>query len=295
MLLLNFLLFLIAFLLPASWHHHVLSLMAKRADWWQDFEPAWHQLKQSLPQRMGDEAGQRRLAYHWLTDQLDFYLTLRYGSGWFNRFVDVQGVPIPPASGPALCVTFHYGQGFWALDYLRRHGYASSMIYLPAAHAAPLGEKFGNWLGWRRIRQFERLCGDTGIPSQGSLRKVIKRLTEKRLSVAVMPDVPPVIGQKVLPFELLGRRAGMLYGGLHAAVKAGVPVFLYTMVVNPDTGRRLLTIHGIFEGLDEPELVRRLGAVLDQQLYQEPAAWYLWPWVDAFYEAVLPLEMVDEG
>lgn len=77
----------------------------------------------------------------------------------------------------------------------------------------------------------------------------------------------------------------MPYGGLQVAVRESVPIILYTMVARPADGKRILTIHKCFEGIDASDLVAQLGGVLELQLIEEPAAWHLWPWIDAFYLA----------
>ena len=286
-------LFCIAFFLPIRWQMAALKRLAHYVPGrFLAIDAASTELDRVFPGRYTQGQLSESFSRHWLIDQLDFYLTLRHGKGWFRRQVDVTGVDLPPGEGPALCLTFHYGQGFWALDYLRRKGYVTAMIYLPALapKEAPWGEKFANWLAWRRIRQFERLCGDQGIPVANSVRKIRNRLTRERSAVAIMPDVPPHEGQRVAAFSLFGQRAGMPVGGLHLAVSAKVPVVVYTMRANRQTGRSELKIHGRFGGMTSDQLVARLGEILQQELNEEPTAWHLWPWIESFYAAGQGLE-----
>lgn len=229
---------------------------------------------------------ERLLALNRLVDVADYFVTLKYGNGWMRRYLHVTGDPLPVAgtiAAPVL-VTFHYGQGFWALRLLRERGFPVAWLHAPPPAVAPLGEKLAGWIGRRRIAQVARLCGAPAIAVGGSVERMRRRLLEEGRPVMIMPDAPLHPGQSYLPVNLLGRAARLPAGAIRMAAQAGVPVVIYTIAVDPHTGHRHMRIEGPLTGLNDAALAQRLADHLQIALSQQPEAWHVWPWAASFLQ-----------
>ena len=228
----------------------------------------------------------RLLALHRLVDMADYFLTLKYGNGWLRRYLHVSGDTLPAAVAGAapLLVTFHFGQGFWALRLLREQGFAVAWLHAPPPLSAPLGEKLNAWMGRRRIAQVARLCGAPAIAVGGSIERMRKRLLEDGQPVMVMPDAPLQPGQSSIPVRLLGRAARLPAGAIRMAAESAVPVLLYSIYVDPQTGHRYMRVQGPLNGLAAPALAQCLADHLQQALEQQPEAWHVWPWAASFLQ-----------
>lgn len=221
---------------------------------------------------------------HRLVDVADYFLTLKCGKGWMRRYLHVNGdnLPAPAAGAAAMLVTFHYGQGFWALRWLREAGYPIAWLHAPPPAHAPLGQKLAGWMGRRRIAQVTRLCGAPAIAVGGSIEQMRKRLLMEGQPVMVMPDAPLQPGQSYLPIRLLGRQARMPAGAIRMAAEANIPVLAYSIVVNPASGHRYMRIGSQVADLDAAALAQHLGDHLQTALDQHPEAWHVWPWAYTF-------------
>ena len=228
---------------------------------------------------------ERLIALHRLTDIADFFLTLKYGRSWMKRYLHVSGdaLPVPGELPAPMLVTFHYGQGFWALRYFCDHGYPIAWLHAPPPKVAPWGEKFVGWMGHRRISQVARLSGAPTIAVGGSIERMRRRLLAEGRAVMVMPDAPLQPGQSSLPVRLLGRDARLPAGAIGMASEAGVPVLIYTIVIDPCNGHRHMRLEGPFMGLDAQTLAQRLADHLQVALDSNPEAWHVWPWVSGFF------------
>lgn len=276
----------LAALLPGRGCFNALRLFSRLHPMFVDLNPAAERLQAWLPEHQSREEVLRGLALHRLVDMADFYLTLFRGAGWFERNVRVQGtLPSGPAQDhAAIMCTFHYGQGFWALHLFRRRGWRCAFLHLPpppAAHA-PWGEHFAAWMGHRRIAQVTRLAGTPGIAVGGSMKRMRKRLAEERQAVLVMPDVPSNPEHPCLEVTLFGRRARFPAGAISLAASVGVPIYLYTMALDRQTGLRHLQIQDTIEGQTPQALAALMAQCLEQALRSDPTAWHLWAWIDHF-------------
>lgn len=114
------------------------------------------------------------------------------------------------------------------------------------------------------------------------MRRMRRRFAQEQQAVLVMPDVPSSPEQPSLEVSLLGRRARFPAGALSLAAAEGVPVYLYTMAVDRQSGQRLLEVQPPIRGETAEALAKRLAQCLDQALRRDPTAWHLWAWVDHF-------------
>lgn len=283
--LLEQLLVALATLLPGRGYFYALRLLSYLHPLFVDLQPAAERLLAWLPGQ-GGKAVLRGLALHRLMDMADFYLTLRHGARWFDRHVCIQGeLPLAPkADFAAMMCTFHYGQGFWALPFFRRSGWNCSFLHLPPPPVTqvPWGGRFAAWLGHKRIAQVERLSGAPAIAVGGSMERMRSRFREERQAVLVMPDVPSNPEHPCLEVTLFGRRARFPAGAISLAASEGVPIYLYTMALDRQTGLRHLQIQDPIEGQTPQALAALMAQYLEQALRSDPTAWHLWAWIDHF-------------
>lgn len=231
----------------------------------------------------------RLISLHRLVDMADYFLTLKYGQGWMRRHLRVTGDPLPDPSSLAapLFVTFHYGQGFWALRYFRERGFPLAWLHLPPAARAPLGEKVAAWMGRRRIARVSRLCGARAIAVGGSVERMRERLLGAQQPVMAMPDAPLQPGQSRIAVRLLERAACLPAGTIRMAVQARVPVIIYSIRVDHHSGQRQLRIQGPIIGQTQEGLAQVLADHLQAALLADPSAWHMWPWAYSFFPPAL--------
>ena len=273
----------LAAMLPWRWCARLFWQIA-RAPWLYraDVEAAWVRAGQyaELPP---DPQWKRRARFHLLVDNADYFLSLTRGPRWLRRHVRVSGSEnLPEGVNPILLVTFHWGQGFWALRYLRDRGLPAAWLHAPVPHRLRVGEYVGGLMGRLRIRQVGRLAGAAPIPVGGSVAAMRERL-RRGLPVMAMPDAPIRPGQRTLAVELLGRPAHIAAGVITMAADDGMPVHAYTMRADPLSGRRELAIGPALRGEDPAALAQALADALSAAIREDPAAWYVWPHADGFF------------
>lgn len=217
----------------------------------------------------------------------DYFLTLKYGDGWAGKYCQVSGLmPAESTVGSKgiLFITFHYGQGFWALRYLRDRGLPVAWLHAPPPKEAPFGQKFAGWMGRRRIHQVTTLCGSPAIPVGGSVARMKARLLDERLPVMAMPDAPLQAGQSSVPVVFLGKPARIPAGTIRMAIQVGAPVVVYTMAVDPVDGHRRLHFEPPLQEPTPEALAQRLCDHLQSAIERDPTAWHVWPWADGFFD-----------
>lgn len=228
----------------------------------------------------------QRIALHQIVAYADFYLVLFYGERWFRRNVLVEGARVvgdEQAPGPFF-FTPHYGQGVWAFHYLKRCNMPLTRLHAPPPAASPPGQRLAAWLGRWRVRQLEKLTGVASIAvgGGGSVERMRQRLCDERMPVLAMPDAPVAPQQRRIAVTLLGQPAALAHGVMALAAREGIPVYIYTMVVDLHSGRRHLRLHGPFTGCSKEQLAQHLADISTQAIEQDPYAWHLWPWLDSF-------------
>ncbi len=224
-----------------------------------------------------------RARFHLLVDQADFYLTCFRGKRWFNKYVRIEGDPIDTDQG-ALFITFHWGQGFWALKYLNQKGYKAAWLHAPLQKGLIWGTCINSLVGKCRITQVGRLSGTAPIAVGNSVEKMRYRLVKQKCSVMAMPDAPIRPGASTIRVKLLGRDAQLPAGVIRMAASENIPVYAYTMIVNPEDGMRDLCVRGPIDYQDEASLAQALADVLTGAIEKDPSAWYVWPFADTFFE-----------
>jgi hypothetical protein len=282
----------LAAVLPWSWCTRLYGLLARAGFLYRgEIDAAWEHARHYLPT---DPLWKRRARFHLLVDNADYFLTLFRGRRWMARHIAVTGGENLPAGVNAmLLVTFHWGQGFWALRWLRERGQPAAWLHAPVASRLRPGGYVSGLMGRLRIRQVARLSGARPIPVGGSISAMRERLQHARLPVMAMPDAPLRPGQRTLAIELLGRPARIAAGVITMAAEDRVPVHAYTMRVDPLTGQRHLAIGPRLPDGDPAVLAQALADVLSGAIREDPAAWYVWAFAGGFFPSAAGMEEQD--
>lgn len=223
----------------------------------------------------------RQIRLHRLVDLADFYKSYVTTSGWVSRYWNRSGDMLPsPTEHPAvLFVTFHYGQGFWALNHFKQHGLNMAALYRPPPKA--FGELFNYYFFWIRLRRIQSMTGTRPIrvgATNSELRLLAHRLLKERAPIGVMPDIPVSSHESALQATLLNKSIYFPRALLRLAVKNRIPVVLYTSVLNLRTGARDVNIECIYSPDSESALAQGMASSLERALLNDPTAWHLWPW-----------------
>lgn len=207
-------------------------------------------------------------------ERVDTYLTLLRSARWWQRQVDIDGA-FPPAGAPYLLLTYHWGTGGWIWTLLKAHGIDASFLL-----RRPVALDFGtSRVAWWYVRLRSWVLpriGSRGPIYTGESSAQLFEAWKRGESVLGMLDVPAGDARKTLPVELLGRRARFPYGLLQLAASAGVRVVLMSCGFDFASGRRVLHVETLPDGLDVEGMLARYAGHLDARLREAPAAWHLW-------------------
>ncbi len=223
----------------------------------------------------------RQMRLHRLVDLADYYKSWYTTLGWLKRYWRVAGDPLPDAKQyPAvLFITFHYGQGFWALRHFQEHGLSMAALYRPPPKPV-CGDYFNYWFFWVRLRSIFRLTKTEPIrvgDDKSELTALVRRLVRQQQPVGVMPDIPTDPAHAV-EVSLLGKRAYFASALLRLVVKKKIPVVLYTSVLDLQTAARNVNIKVLYEHTNVDELAQALASCLEAAVLNDATAWHLWPW-----------------
>jgi hypothetical protein len=215
-----------------------------------------------------------------LVDHADFWLSRTRSVRWLDRYVD-GARHFPHGDRSAVGVFFHWCGGQWAIRALRRSG----------ANTAVLAGRFGTramggaWLGFLyghvRLRELARAGGRPLIYAPGTVKRALAEIAAGNW-VAGTPDVPPTETALGVPVRLFDRDAWYVEGLLVIARRAGVPIVMFTLALDFDTGRRELRVGGPFDPHD-PALLQRIADYWQGLLQEKSWGFTLWPAMPAWF------------
>ncbi|MGQ0799314.1 MAG: hypothetical protein ACT4NL_04265 [Pseudomarimonas sp.] len=215
-----------------------------------------------------------------LVDHADYWLSRLHSTRWMDRYVDRRG-EWPAVTGPAVGAFFHWCAGMWGARALHMSGPRASVL---AGRFSP-GAMGGAWLGYLyghiRLRELARASGGPLIYAPRTVQQSLEALHAGRWVIGT-PDVPPSETRMSVPVRLFGRTGYMPEGLLLIARKADVPVVIFTLGLDFDTGRRDLRVWGPFDAND-PELMQRTADTWEGLIREKSWAFALWPAMPAFF------------
>jgi len=209
-----------------------------------------------------------------LVDHADFYLCATRGAAWLRRHVTVEGAWPEPGQAGLLC-TFHWGAGMWALRHARA---ARLQPHMMLARFDP--QHFADHpvlLRYARARTagVAREGGHATIDPLHSKEAIQATLASQEQIMAVM-DVPSDSVRSTRVVQFLGQTIAMPSGLLRVAAERQVPVTVFSMGIDLDTGRRRLCIQAIEPCNDLAALMPLVFQHMDRLVRESPTLWHFW-------------------
>ncbi|MBS0294437.1 MAG: hypothetical protein JSS01_18180 [Proteobacteria bacterium] len=275
----------LAAVLPWRWCFALFKLLARRPWLYHGACQAALDQATALGQVRADDAPRwlalRRLVT--LVDHADHYLAVTRSDAFMRRHLAVDG-HWPDPDQAAVCLTFHWGAGMWALRHagqqgLRAHALVAAMEGTPFAGRAVLRHYVQ-----ARTGSVGRAMGNAPLVVSGSLRPVVQALRRGEQVFAAV-DVPADQVDASLPVTLCAMRARVPKGLLRLAQDMRVPVTVYVTGFDVRTGQRLLRIVQVPAQEDVQQLADVVFAQLQACLEQEPAFWHFWGEAPRFFSA----------
>ena len=224
-----------------------------------------------------------------LIDRADMWLSRFRSDRWIDHHLDVEGDAWP--DGPFVGITFHYGAGLWSIRHLCRNGRRASFLSLRFGpgffKSAPLQRAYAH----ARMREAERAGRAPVIYTGGSVAEMRAAL-RRGVCIVGLIDVPPGRAHSGMPVQFLGDRAWFPTGLLRIAHIENVPVAVYTIGCDRETGKRKINIrrlpapaHDASESANDEECLHMIARELEQAIAADPPAWHAWADLPLFREA----------
>lgn len=254
----------------------------RAAERWYDAEAqaAWSSARGFLP-IANPESWMRGYRLGRLFDHADLFLVQTRGERWLERWVEVQGNW--PERGPFIVVTFHYGNGFWGIRHLRRAGFTVQAVRRGFDRSL-FGPAWVRYL-YARLRTWvtDRAFGLATLPDDAhSVRKLRQALRQGRCVLGLF-DVPVEAGRKTIAAEFFGRPARFPRGLLYLARTESVPLVVYTLCTDADSGHKRLRIFPPIRVEDEQHAGREVVRLLEKAIRDDPMAWHHWAGIERFF------------
>ncbi|MEO6065858.1 MAG: hypothetical protein ABIP49_08795 [Lysobacterales bacterium] len=235
-----------------------------------------------------DEQSARALAWrhrlYFLLETGDAALAQMRGSRWMRRYL--RRVGDFPRDSNFVAVFFHFGTGLWGPHAMAEHGRPARLVGRPvdrdALRTRPFLRRYGEW----RYAVAER-AGRGPVIFWGGARKEIADALAAGQVVLGAVDVPPTETHSLSPVTLLGRPTHFTHGLVEIAARAQVPLVVFSVGLSEDARERVLEVSEPIAVTDRQlqEIMQELATHLDRLLERDPAGWYLWGWLDAFFAA----------
>jgi hypothetical protein len=215
-----------------------------------------------------------------LVDHADYWLSRLRRARWLRRHVDRRG-DWPPLRGAAVGAFFHWCAGMWGVRALLASGNRSSVLAGRFSKRSMGGARLGYLYGHMRLRELARASSAPLIYAPRTVQQSVAALAEGRWVIGT-PDVPPSETRIAVPVQLFGRTGYMPEGLLLIARKADVPVVIFTLALDFDSGRRELRVWGPFDAND-PGLMQRIADTWEGLIREKSWGFTLWPAMPAFF------------
>lgn len=274
----------LAVLLPWPFAFRLFRFFARYPGLYEEeWRPALAQARLFVP--IDDERGwAHRFRLTRLVDHADFWLSRTRSVGWLRRHVDGAS-QFPLRERAAVGVFFHWCAGMWGVRALHANGPCAAVL-AGRFSAHSMG---GAWLGFLyghvRLKELARAGARPLIYAPGTVKRALSDLGQGHWVIGT-PDVPPTETALGAPVTLFGRPAHFAEGLLVIARRADVPVVIFTLALDIQTGRRELRVSGPFDPHD-PELLQRIASYWEGLLREKSWGFSLWPAMPAWFAAPL--------
>lgn len=228
-----------------------------------------------------DAAWLRRRKLITLVDHADHYLARTRSHRWMARYVKVEGA-WPPANTPALLCTFHWGAGMWSLRHARLSGMQAHSLVAPMNAEHFRGRPVLYAYVKARVQTVSNELGVDALDVASSMRPVLQALRSKQQVLAAI-DVPADTAEASMQLRMLDERIQIPRALMRVAAEKAIPVTLFTVGLNVETGMRQLKLVQLPVEDDLERLLQGVLDHLDQKIRMEPWAWHFWAQADRFF------------
>lgn len=258
--------------LPWTWGFRLLRRFAANADLFPELTDAACNGAQTVSPIDDVTAWKQRYRLIRLVDHCDMFLLRTRSRRWLRKHADVEGAW--PANGPFIAMSFHWGQGIWALADLHSIGPPVRLL------AAKLDKsEFGDdWVSYAYARSRNRtveLAAGAPIIYVGGARRLLERALADGHIVLALYDLPPTAGHSTLLTKVCDRVIKLPAGLANLAAASGVPIVPFSLGIDYDSGRRQLRIEEPFLPASAQEFADRLAVSLTRLIRMDTAAWHL--------------------
>lgn len=251
----------------------------------EEWRPALAQARQFVP--IDDEfEWARRYRLTRLVDHADFWLSRTRSVRWLRKYVDGAS-QFPLRDRAAVGVFFHWCAGMWGVRALRANGPRAAVLAGRFSAHSMGGARLGFLYGHVRLKELARAGGRPLIYAPGTVKRALSDLSQGHWVIGT-PDVPPTETALGAPVTLFGRPAQFAEGLLVIARRAGVPIVIFTLALDLDSGRRELRVSGPFDA-DDPDLLQRIASYWEALLREKSWGFSLWPAMPAWFAPTAPL------
>ena len=218
-----------------------------------------------------------------LVDHADYYLARTRSNAWMRRHFHISG-DWPTPDQPGLLCSFHWGAGMWSLRHVAAQGLKVHALVAPLDSAHFKGQRVLHAYAKARTAIVGNTLGQATLDVSNSLRPVLKALRANEQVLAIV-DVPADQVSASQTITLLNMRARVPRGLLRVAADQAIPVTLFLVGFDPDSGRRFLRLVQLGVHQDVDELIATVFTELGKLITENPAAWHFWSEADRFFVA----------
>lgn len=228
----------------------------------------------------------RQAQHHILADHSDYFLTGKSAELKNNPRLKVlqNGLSGYKGLAPTLIMTFHWGQGFWLLRYLRSQGFHPAWLHAPVKSESSLGSYVEAKMGRVRIRKVAEITGAEPIATGNAVQTMKEYLKDAKHCVIAMPDAPLAPGRSSIQVKFLGKLASWPAGLITMAAEEQLEVSVATCGLNTQSGEREIRITKPLRYQDAQSLAQQLAIKLEEHIKIASSAWYVWPHVESFFQ-----------
>lgn len=217
-----------------------------------------------------------------LVDHADLYLSRTRSDAWWKRHLDVYGDWGVQPGQAGFLMTFHWAAGMWAQRHARASGLRPHMLVAAVDGPSFAGRSVLRRYVGARMRTVELAEGRPVIYVPGAMSALCEVLRRAEQVLVVM-DVPPDQVKITTPLTLLGRTVHVPAALPRLAVERAVPVTVYTLGLDLQTGRRDLRLYPLGVSHDAQALTAQIFGYFEQIVRERPAAWHFWSEADRFF------------
>lgn len=217
-----------------------------------------------------------------LVDHADFWLSRTRSARWLRRHVD-GAAQFPLRDRAAVGVFFHWCAGLWGVRALRANGPRAAVLAGRFSAHSMGGARLGFLYGHVRLKELARAGGRPLIYAPGTVKRALSDLAQGHWVIGT-PDVPPTETAFGKPVTLFGRPGWFAEGLLLIARRAQVPIVIFTLALDLDSGRRELRVSGPFDPQD-PDLLQRIVDYWEGLLREKSWGFTLWSAMPAWFAA----------